>query len=204
MREGGKYTETELLIGFRQGREESFTQVFKALCPALCGYSMRLIGDWAAAEDIVQEAFVKIWERRAQFLQFAVLKSYLYTTVRNDSLQWLRRENRKQTKERTSQQGEQDNERSKLEDLIRAEVIRELIAGVEILPPQCRQVISLFYEGKNTREVAETLQISQGNVKVQKGRGLELLRKRLPDLLAVGLAFLICHYPLQELLQVFV
>jgi RNA polymerase sigma-70 factor (ECF subfamily) len=186
--------EQQLLEGFRAGREESFTQVFKALSPALCWYSSRLTGDGAAAEDIVQESFIKIWERRAQFFHLAVLKSYLYTTVRNDSLQWLRRENRKQTKERTSQQGEPDNERSKLEDLIRAEVIRELSSGVQTLPPQCRQVISLFYEGKNTREVAETLQISQGNVKVQKGRGLKLLRKRLPDLLAIGFAFLLYHY----------
>jgi RNA polymerase sigma-70 factor (ECF subfamily) len=186
MGEWDKYTETELLSGFRQGREESFSQVFKALCPALCGYSMRLTSDWAAAEDIVQEAFVKIWERRTLFFKFAVLKSYLYTTVRNDSLQWLRRENRKQMKERTSQQGEPDNERSKLEDLIRAEVFRELNAGVQTLPPQCRQVISLIFDGKNTREVAEALQISESNVTTQKGRGLQLLRKRFPDLLAVG------------------
>ncbi|WP_431213806.1 RNA polymerase sigma factor [Puia sp. P3] len=193
MREGGKYTETELLTGFRQGRDESFTQVFKALCPVLCGYSARLTRDWPAAEDIVQEAFVKIWERRTQFYQFVVLKSYLYTTVRNDSLQWLRRENRKQAKDLSSQQEEPDNQRSKLEDLIRAEVIRELSAVVETLPPQCRQVISLFIEGKNTREVAQTMQISQGNVKVQKGRGLKLLRKQLPDFLTFGFTLFMYH-----------
>jgi RNA polymerase sigma-70 factor (family 1) len=189
-----KYTEKELLSGFREGREESFTHVFKALCPALCWYSKRLTGDGAAAEDIVQEAFVKIWERRSQFFQFAVLKSYLYTTVRNDSLQSIRRQNRKQQKERTA--GAPDEERSKLEDLIRAEVFRELNAGVQTLPPQCRKVITLFLQGKNTREVAETLQISSDNVKAQKGRGLELLRRRLPDLLAIGLGFLLAYYAL--------
>jgi RNA polymerase sigma-70 factor (family 1) len=196
MRKEAGHTNDQWLPGFRLGREESFSQVFKALCPALCGYSMRLTGDWASAEDIVQEAFVKIWERRTQFFQFAVLKSYLYTTVRNDSLQWLRRENRKQMKERNSQQEQPDKERSKLEDLIRAEVLRELNAGVRTLPPQCQQIITLILEGKNTREVAETLQTTQGNVKVQKGRGLELLRKRLPDFLSITLTLFLSYYSL--------
>lgn len=177
----------QLMEGFRIGREESFSEVFKALCKTLCGYSMRITGDWAASEDIVQEAFVKIWERRAQFHQFAVLKSYLYTTVRNDSFQSLRRKSRQEEKERTASQP--DEEQSKLEDMIRAEVYRELDAGVQSLPSQCRRVIDLFQQGKNTREVAETLQISIGNVKVQKGRGLLLLRQRLPDLLVVVLTF---------------
>jgi len=194
MRKEAVHTNDQWLPGFRLGREESFTQLFKALCPVLCGYSNRITGDWAAAEDIVQEAFVKIWERRTQFFQFAALKSYLYTTVRNDSLQWLRRENRKQAKEHTSQQGEPDNERSQLEYLIRAEVFRELNAGVQTLPPQCRQIITLIFEGKNTREVAENLQISQSSVKAQKGRGLGLLRKRLPDLLALGLTYVLSYY----------
>jgi len=194
MENGRNHTEDQLLTGFRQGQEESFTQVFKALCPALCRYSMRITRDWAAAEDIVQEAFVKIWERRTQFFQMAVLKSYLYTTVRNDSLQWLRRENRKQSKKQAFQLIKRDNERDKLEDLIRAEVFRELSESVETLPPQCRQIISLIFDGKNTREVAETLQISQGNVKVQKGRGLQLLRQRLPDLLGLWLNFILYYY----------
>ena len=173
------------LPGFRDGRQECFTQVFKALFPALCRYSSGFTANEAAAKDIVQEAFVKIWDRRAIFFRFVPLKSYLYTTVRHDSLRWLREEIRKHSTEHTFQLREPYKVRSKLEDLIRAEVFRELKAGVQTLPPQCRQVISLIFEGKNTREVAEILQTTQGTVKVQKGRGLQLLRKRLPTLFEI-------------------
>jgi len=136
--------------------------------------------DRAAAEDIVQETFVKIWERRTQFTTWLGLRSYIYTIVRRDSANWLRGD--RSTREKNDLLASDPTiQSSKLEDIIRAEVFRHLQDTVQTLPNQCRQVVTLiFMEGKSTKQVAQQLDVSQATVKVQKSRGLKLLRLRLP------------------------
>ena len=170
------------VTAFREGREEGLTAVFHDLYPALCWYGERIVGDPAAAKDIAQEAFLKVWERRSIFTRFAGLKAYLYTIVRHDSSKWKTRQRQSEGSQRPGVFDEEGTSNA-LQDLVRAEVYRELQAGVRTLPTQCRQVMTLlFMEGKTPREVAEALQVTTDTVKVQKGRGLKLLRRRLPHL----------------------
>ncbi len=186
MRKTTNHIEDQWVSNFREGREQGLTEVFNNLYPALCWYSERITKDKAGAQDIVQEAFLKIWEKHHQFSHWMVLKSYLYTTVRHDSSRWFRRKQRIGIQEQTVVEIASSPTSNALQDLIRAEVYRQLQAGVDTLPTQCRQVVTLlFMEGKSTREVADTLQVSQATVKVQKGRGLRLLRHRLANLFVV-------------------
>jgi RNA polymerase sigma-70 factor (ECF subfamily) len=166
------------MAGFRQGEEKSFDAIFHALYPALCLYSFRITKSKEAARDIAEESFVKIWERREQFHRFASLRSYLYTTVRNASLDWLK--NFAESAEPLTEEPEMPAGKNRLECLIEAEVFRQLMSSLDSLPRQRKKIIRMiFFEGRNTREVAEALGLSQSTVKTQKSKAMAYLRKRM-------------------------
>src|SRR5450631_2461652 len=91
MRKQELQNESELMQGFRSGSEKCFEEVFNLYFHSLCFYSLKITKDQAAAEDITEESFVKIWQRKEMFTQINVLKSYLYKIVRNASLDWIKK-----------------------------------------------------------------------------------------------------------------
>jgi RNA polymerase sigma-70 factor (ECF subfamily) len=190
MKESPNHTEDQLLTGFRQGHEASFSIVFNALYPALCFYALKYTHDLPAAEDIAEDSFLKVWDRRQAFFQWNVLKSYLYTTVRHTAINWTRQQQRHWAFEKEIKGTTPAQEEHILDHIVRAEMFRELFTALEALPPQCRKIVTMLYkEEKTARQVAEELDLSLTTVKSQKARGLLLLRKRLPYLLFL-LAFL--------------
>jgi RNA polymerase sigma-70 factor (family 1) len=184
---GKNHTENNLLAGFRQGHEDCFGKVFNQLYPLLCFYALRYTKDQLAAEDIAGESFMIVWNRREVFFQFNVLKSYLYTTVRNAAINWNKQQRRRWTYEQEMASGPPQYEKHVLDDLIRAELLREVYDAIDILPSECHKIVRMVYvDGKTTREIANELDLSVSTVKSQKNRGLILLRKRLPRFLILA------------------
>ncbi|GAC1449949.1 MAG: RNA polymerase sigma-70 factor [Chitinophagaceae bacterium] len=180
MRKLNNHNENDLMQGFCQGIQDAFDEIFHRLYPALCYYGFKITGDQAVSEDIAGEAFIKVWERRVDCKHFLSLKAYLYTTVRNASIDWLRK-NQAQAKNLKGilpllEQAEQSGQ----ELLIMTETCRLLHAAINGLPAQCQKVVRLSYlDGKTLKQVAAELHIEVGTVQSQKNRGLMLLRKRL-------------------------
>lgn len=143
-----------------------------------------MLDDQSDAEDIVGESFIRIWERHTLFSHPQVIKSWLYTTVRNGCLSHLHKEKNNQiNQEQLAKYREDDYETFILQEIIRAEFLRELYEHIESLPRSCRKIFQMLYiQGKTVREIAEELQISVSTIKNQKVRGVGLLRKRFPDL----------------------
>ncbi|HSZ34674.1 MAG TPA: RNA polymerase sigma-70 factor [Puia sp.] len=184
MRNRNDFTEQQLTDDFRKGNEKAFAKLFHQLYPGLCFYAIGFTDDQAAAEDIVEEIFIMVWNRRELFYHFKVLRSFLYSSVRNACLNWIKQKARHAKHEKRIAVFADITESSHLENLVRAEVFRDVNAAFEKLPPKCRKIISMiFFEGKNVREVSEELNLSIGTVKTQKARGLMLLRNRLTILL---------------------
>jgi RNA polymerase sigma-70 factor (family 1) len=189
MSEGFKYTENQLLTAFRAGQESGFTALFNDLYPALCFYALRYTNDQAAAEDISAESLVKIWERKATFYQFNVLKSYLYTTVRNAAINWSKQSRRRRINETTILANSDHYHEPIVEYIIRAETFRQVYAILDSLPTGCGRILKMiFVDGKSTHEIAKELDISLSTVKSQKIRGLKLMRKLWPSLSLILLA----------------
>lgn len=112
----------------------------------------------ALAADIVQECFVKLWQLRDDFMYVHQIKSFLYTSVRNKSLNEL--------------------EHTKV---IAEESYRILVDAIEKLPPQMKSIMQLALEGKSNPEIAETLNISGETVHSQKKIAYRKLRVYLKD-----------------------
>jgi len=169
--------EFELMRGFRHGKEANFDIVFRELYPALCFFAFKIMNNRAAAEDIAQESFIKIWERRDTFQKWNVLKSYLYTTVKNASINWSKKINFQENVKKEMVRGDISEERYLFESLVAAEVMRELTTAMEKLSPQTKEVVKLiYYEGRKIKEVAAILGISASTVKTLKARALVKLK----------------------------
>jgi len=182
------YNETAVMADFRLGKEDAFGKIFHELYPALCFYGLQVTGNQAAAEDIVAASFLKVWEKRVLFEHWNALKSYLYTTVRHAGIDWLRKERRVQISGNDFTNTVQAEDRIVLENIIEAELLREIYAAIDKLPAQCRKVIEMIYvEGKTSTEIAGELQLSISSIRNQKARGLGILRKlvQLPVLLTL-------------------
>lgn len=175
------YTDRDALMqAFCQGSEQAFDEVFHELFPALCFYGGSFTDNTAVAEDIVQESFVKIWERRHDFTHFLVLKSFLYSTVRNACLNWLKQQKRQLATKAALLPLQEQQEASRMEQVIKAETYRALHAAIDALPAKYRDVIMLSYlHGKTGQQIADQLRIEHTAVRAQKRRGVLLLKKRL-------------------------
>ena len=82
--------EKTFISAFQAGEEKVFRYVFEKFYSSLCVYCLRLIREECVAADLVQEAFVKLWENRQNFSSLLTIRSYLYTIVRNSGINYLR------------------------------------------------------------------------------------------------------------------
>ncbi len=172
----------------------SVESLFSLYYARLCYFAFKMIGEREAAEDLVQEAFVKLWERQDDFTSELSAKTFLYVTVRNACLNRIRHEEveKKYIKAHNSEEVEEEKG---LQQIIQAEVLGEIHNAIEALPQGCRQVLKLaYFEGLKNHEIAEQLGISVNTIKTQKARALQLLRLKL-DIGAYTLLTIILSHP---------
>lgn len=160
----------------------AFRLLYKSYYKGLVCYAMQIIGTSEPAEDIVQELISTIWVKKMTFQSLSSFKVYLYNSVRNASLDYLKHKNvegdylQKMLDAHPSRYGigEEDEE-----DFFSEEVYRQLLLTIDALPERCREVFLMYMEGKKNEEIATALHISLETVKTQKKRAMSFLRKRL-------------------------
>lgn len=145
----------------KSGREEGLGYYFKTYFHPLTYFAYKLTGDQPAAEDIVTESFVKLWDNRQKMTTLYAVKSFLYSFVRNACIDFLRSQKRLVANQQTMRFLGEETETTILHHMIEAETTHELYTALESLPPKCRQVFSLFYlHGKELKEIAREMNIS--------------------------------------------
>ena len=172
--------EQQLILELQNGDEACFTRIFNQFYAPLVLYAYRITDDQNAAEDIIENAFISLWNKRNSLSEIRSLKSYLYTIARNGCLSWIRKNKREKARYKIIRSIEQGFDKTALENMIYSESMAKIYSAMDKLPPQCRKVFILHYiEGKKIAEIAEELKISIGTVKTHKVRGIDLLQKSL-------------------------
>jgi RNA polymerase sigma-70 factor (ECF subfamily) len=167
----------------RAGSADAFEALFRAYHADLCAFAYRYLGAPDLAEEIVQEVFLFVWERRATWEVRTSPRSYLFTAVRNAAVSYLRHE--RVVRRGQTQIRELHPVAAPSADLEagEAETIAAVRQAIGRLPARCRLVFTLHREqGLTYAEVAEVLSISPRTVEVQIGRALKSLRKNLADM----------------------
>jgi len=172
--------------------DELFEQLFRAHYKALHAYATTILKDIDIAEEVVQNLFLKFWEKRELLSIATSIKAYLYKCVYNDSLNYLKHENVKlkhqnftvYTMDTSSEPASAKAELTELETKLRA--------ALNELPEQCRTIFQLSrFEELKYKEIAEQLGLSIKTVENQMGKALKILRIKLVDFLILVLLGLV-------------
>lgn len=169
-----------LLERLREGDRKVFTLLFNYYYSGLVIYADHFLHDLEMAEDVVQTAFIRLWENK-QAIKSASIKYYLVNSVKNNCIDIIRKE---ETHKKYSQR--QVNQQKDYQGEFWAETeLREIIENaVNKLPPRCREIFILNrYENLKSKEIAQRLHLSPRTVETQILKALKLLRKDLKDYL---------------------
>lgn len=168
------------IAAFQKGRPAAFGSVFDHYYPALCVFASRLIQDETFAEDIAQETLIKLWEKREDFQNVHAIRSFLYITTKNACFNFRKRMQIGEKNHEEWSQSWNEYDDFVLNQLTRAEVLREVYNMLSMLPPECQKVMRhSFVDGMDNHQIAKLLNISVHTVKNQKARAIYLIRKRL-------------------------
>jgi RNA polymerase sigma-70 factor (family 1) len=173
--------EEKRFVSFKGGEEKGFDFFFNEYYAALSFFAFKILNDEAAAQDIVSDCYIRLWQRKEVFDAPGSIKSYLYTTIKNACIDLLRSNKRIQEHQKELSLLSPKFEQSIFHKLIEAEVMRLIVIARAKLPTKARRVFEMFYfEDKSYQEIAEELGISINTVKNQKIRAVKLLRKQFP------------------------
>ena len=162
---------------------DKFKLLYLENAPRLIFYASKYV-DSDTAEDLVHDIFIKIWQKKEIYSVEEGLKTYLFRSVQNACLDYLKHEVARRLKieeiDYYNQSDAAELEKERLDS-----VYREIAK----LPDRCREVFTLAYvDGKKSVEIAGMLNISQRTVEAQLYKGLKIIRNVLA-LLALVLFF---------------
>jgi len=162
--------------------EGSFERLFREHFSALMGFARKILGDEDDAREVVQGVFIRLWERREELDLGTSLKSYLFTSVHNRSLNHLR-DRKKFSDFEMPEVAMQWDVSEQIESMELEDKIRKVIAT---LPEKCRQVFEMNrFGGLKYGEIAKKMDISVKTVENQMSKALKILRKELAHYLAL-------------------
>lgn len=183
--------EEQLIADFRKGDQNTFEQLFKANYEALCRYAYSFVNDRDEAEDVVQNMFVSVWEKRGEMEIQTNLKGYLYRMVRNACLNVLKHKKVVEKHADGSVLTEASHGESASELATTNELEGMIQRAIQTLPEQCRVVFELSrFENLKYGEIAARLEISEKTVENQMGKALRIMREQLKEYLVMVFIFL--------------
>jgi len=157
----------------------ALAEIASAHWQPLIAWVTGIVGNRAAAEDIAQEALLRLWRREGEWVPNASIRTFLWRIARNLALN-ERAGSRIRADRAPTLQLASDGPSTPLEELERDELRAAVEAAVAVLPPRRREVFLLArLEGLSYREIAATLGISEQTVANQMSAALTDLRRSL-------------------------
>ena len=180
-------SEDKLIELIKQGDTGAFKTLFDSVYPQLYIYCRRFIPDPEEAKDILQNVFLRFWEKREDIDIHTSLNAYLYRSIQNECLNYLRSIKsievcQSETISLLLRDEVEDDDPHSILSVIEIENIME--NTIEELPTQCKSIFKLSrINGIKNQEIADKLDISVRTVETQIYRALKTLKSRLKDYL---------------------
>jgi RNA polymerase sigma-70 factor (family 1) len=184
-------SDREWYARIKAGDESAFEALFRAHYGVLCGFARKFVADKDTAEELVQELFMQMWDRRATLNPETSLKAYLFTAIRNSCLNHLKHLAVKSRHQEHARSMEAAHAADPSEALQSAELEARIHLEIDALPDRCSEIFKLSrFQGLKYDEIAKELGISPRTVEVQIGKALKILRENLAEWLPMLLFLL--------------
>lgn len=158
--------------------KNTFKAVFKKYYNPLCNFASTIVNDHKLAQDVVQDVFTKLWDKRNEICISSNEKSYLFQAVKNRSIEVLRKQKNDQ-KVSTIDYHDHYDTNNEFEEQARKFMLKEfLYKSIRQLPPKCQEIFVLNkVNGLTYNEIAVDLDISVKTVENQIGKAYRKLRE---------------------------
>ncbi len=157
---------------------------FKKNYHVACLISLKYISDPDQAEDLVQDVFVTLWEKRETLRIKTNFKNFFFTAVKNHTINFLR--SNKVSSVSLSEMLHDLSVEENQESFDDEKLAVKIALAINGLPPCCREIFSLAYFNKFTyQQIANKLKISKNTVKTQMGIAYRQLRGKLQKYIVI-------------------
>jgi RNA polymerase sigma-70 factor (ECF subfamily) len=181
----------QLICTLQSGDITAFEMIFKTYYQPLCNYAYSFVQDRDEAEEIVQTAFLSVWEKKEDLTIRTGVKPYLYAMVRNAALNVIKHEKIKEQHAAIELAVAERSSESVTRTVMASELEDRISKAMNKLPEQCRLVFKLSrFEELKYAEIAEQLNISIKTVENQMGKALKIMREQLKDYLPLLIVLL--------------
>jgi len=169
-----------LLSKIKEGDIGTFESVFKSNYTPLLYFSVGITGRRDVSEEIIQDLFYYIWKERESIQILRSLKGYLYTSVRNRSLQFLEHEKideKYRSQNSISTYGSESNGQDMLEFRELEEIV---IMSMAKMPQRRVRIFRMHrFENKKYSEIAKALSVSVKTIEAEISKALKTIRKEI-------------------------
>lgn len=186
--------EKDLIVRLKNGDQTAFELLFHFYYPGLVMYSTQFTADRMEAEEIVQDFFVRFWQRHQQIIPSDSLKSYLFLSVKNGSLNFLKHKKIEEKYIRSMTELSNHHLVYDPDLYIASELQDKIKQAIDILPEKCREIFIMSrMRGLKNEEIATELNLSKRTVETQISKALKVLRVELKDYVGLLVLFGICQ-----------
>ena len=168
-----------LEAAWKQGSRDAFAVLFERYHDRVFAFALRLTHDRHTAEDLAQRAFLNLWRRPPPGTGRAAFRTLIFTVVRNEALNELKRRGRRRLAP-IDERDERDPGEGPAEDTARRDAAAQVQAALATLPDEERELVLLREaEGLTFREVCDVTGLTRDTVRWRLARGLERLKRAL-------------------------
>ena len=177
-------TDRDIMERISAGEEQAFESLFRLYYQALCLYAKKMVIDLETAEELVQDIFLKLWEKREHLELHSGIKAYLYKSVHNKCLDYLKH---LQVKDKYLKEVRINHQPTVYSDAVEiSELETKIFQSIESLPIKTREIFEMNrFQGLKYREIADKLQISVKTVESHMGKALKALYQDLKEFLSL-------------------
>ena len=188
----------ELFDRVKTGDQKAFELLFSIYFARLNDFARNVVRDDMISQDIVQEVFVKVWEKRSE-IESINLEGYLFRLVRNRCIDYIKHLKVVNSSIQEIQISSKYEELYRIDFLgnepyvlIEEELKNKIEKTIQNLPNRCREVFMLSrMDGLKNKEIAEKLGINIKNVERHLARALQSFRKNFNEELPIALSILV-------------
>ncbi len=165
----------------KKGDEKAFETLFHKYYGYLCMYATKIINDDSSAEEIVQDFFVKLWEKREKLNIETSINNYLFRSVKNLCINYIQH-NKTKVRYAKNVLSEIENNISDDSNFTEIDLSKKIEESIDSLPEKRKEIFRLNrQEGLKYHEIAQKLNVSIKTVETQMSLAIKTLREKLKD-----------------------